>query len=539
MLSSAQVLLITQVMDAVDSKQAFEDEQFYFSKALLQAKSGYSNILSNANKYRVGLRAVNRAGLRSFPDGFDCSLTGTVNGSEACGGPGWAREAALTVEVILDLYGPECTNATAWICQGDHQKGVGTRCSDISYNNPQTLQRDGFQASSSSLTAQFQGFFDGVGESGISTCRLDVVNVVNNSYEETVASELVNCSSAPGSSSGRTEVVFLGLDLSDAGSYAVSVVPLDGAGNQGCARRTDDALGSRLLRIDSSPPNHTNFPETVREVVLGTTWISSLPDSDAIPVPSRIGCDWNEIRFDEHVGGVVDLRLQRSILPCAAQSLPLRPPPLPSPGPSSPTLLLLLTLLLTLRYSWALSTDGEVADLTPWVYAGVYTYGTAALADADGCSHLAWHTNAPPPQLPASPQTPPPPLGPPQAPPHVPNYNFTSATVFNALPPNLPPPPAPSTPPCMLPLEKYYCMVRAYNRAGEYATVRCSPSPSDGGPHLPLPPYSSPPLSDPHVPLHHSLHICRFVSSISPGWNASRLSKLFRSVSRQVGFVHD
>ena len=109
------VMLETQTTNASQTARAIADGKLDVSREVLQEASDNPNVLSSGSIYRLSVRAVNRAGLRSYPSGFNCGT------EEPCGGASWATEEDLSAEVIIDALGPECANATAWICQGSYQ----------------------------------------------------------------------------------------------------------------------------------------------------------------------------------------------------------------------------------------------------------------------------------------------------------------------------------------------------------------------------------------------------------------------------------
>ena len=73
---------------------------------LTEATGGFE--VPTKGRYRLGLRAVNRAGLRSCPIGISCNPV-VEDGIDS----DWA--ARLGVEIVVDQVAPSCVQAKAWL----------------------------------------------------------------------------------------------------------------------------------------------------------------------------------------------------------------------------------------------------------------------------------------------------------------------------------------------------------------------------------------------------------------------------------------
>lgn len=132
---------------------------FLNSSELTAAINGFAAPV-HPTRYRLGLRAVNRAGLSS--DGTRV-LTTAVDTP-------WA--ATSGVEITVDRGAPICATATARLCGLDYltslprpEDGSLPKCADISFSAspyaPVRVASGGVQSNDSSLELQFEGFQDG------------------------------------------------------------------------------------------------------------------------------------------------------------------------------------------------------------------------------------------------------------------------------------------------------------------------------------------------------------------------------------------
>lgn len=161
---------------------------FEISMAQLTAAIGTALAL-HPNRFRVGVRAVNRAGLPSCALAM-CSRPPCPCSSvdSAAGGSNTAWAAETGAEVVVDTVGPACVHAKAWLCapapadsEDDNAlrstTGAQNQCHDLALDRPMGVGRaeGGFQASTHELHVQWEGFSDA--DSGISECQVAVEKV--------------------------------------------------------------------------------------------------------------------------------------------------------------------------------------------------------------------------------------------------------------------------------------------------------------------------------------------------------------------------
>ena len=142
------------------------------TKQLLHDAIGF-DFMIHPNRFRLGVRALNRAGMRSC---VDCPMPPCSCANLSFYSP-WAIETGL--EVAIDSAGPVCTRASAWLC--DPSKPTSDppkRCHDIALNRQVGIvgtPGGGFQARKDALRVQWEGFADDA--SGIDYCQLQVLRV--------------------------------------------------------------------------------------------------------------------------------------------------------------------------------------------------------------------------------------------------------------------------------------------------------------------------------------------------------------------------
>lgn len=156
---------------------ALKSGSFVIEVAELKSRFGISS-LAHTSSYRLGVRAVNRAG------GVSAPRTAAAPAGSAMS---WASEHG--VQIIVDTVGPSCLDASAWLCapegEGRGSGGGGTTsddaldvCPDLSFASHHTgVAGSGFQSSTHSMRVQWAGFEDGFGESGIGSCELKVLEL--------------------------------------------------------------------------------------------------------------------------------------------------------------------------------------------------------------------------------------------------------------------------------------------------------------------------------------------------------------------------
>ena len=199
-----------------------EPAALFFSRERIAAAIG-GGLDLQTNRFRVGVRAVNRAGLRSCNPLLctvpPCSCAIDLQ-QPATALTAWAAEAG--VEVAVDDAGPVCGDATAWMCDpwgpptyDGH--GRPTRCHDIALARVSSVgsAEAGFQGATDTLRVQWEGFADTF--SGIAQCQIDVEQVGSPGRVElgqrcscSASLPAASCDCAPSPTSGmpaRCEVV--------------------------------------------------------------------------------------------------------------------------------------------------------------------------------------------------------------------------------------------------------------------------------------------------------------------------------------------
>ena len=148
-------------MSHADTTAVNEDGRLQINKTVLEANGADPR---HGEKYRLGLRAVNRAGLRSCGD-VACSV---VEGDR------WA--ASQGVYFQIDEAGPICAQAKAWLCDPEASRAQSpdelATCHDISLflrGGALSVADAGFQHSVDKLRVQWSGFNDGGIGSGIAS----------------------------------------------------------------------------------------------------------------------------------------------------------------------------------------------------------------------------------------------------------------------------------------------------------------------------------------------------------------------------------
>lgn len=115
------------------------------SAAVIATATGLPDALASSNKYRLGLRAVNYAGLQSCPGGNLSTCSSLSEGA-------WA--VSVGFELHMDTVAPRCDAMTAWLCAPLWAVGRHSRCTDVSLSSdivPAKHARGGLQADNSTL----------------------------------------------------------------------------------------------------------------------------------------------------------------------------------------------------------------------------------------------------------------------------------------------------------------------------------------------------------------------------------------------------
>ena len=147
--------------------------QLNFTKQQLYELIG-GDFLTHPNRLKVAVRAINRAGLRSCAS---CVVQPCSCADSSFYAP-WAAETGL--EVRIDIAGPTCAYASAWICDpGRPTADPPERCHDVTLDrhgaDSAGAAGGGFLSRTDELRVQFSGFDDP--DSEVAECRLDVLNV--------------------------------------------------------------------------------------------------------------------------------------------------------------------------------------------------------------------------------------------------------------------------------------------------------------------------------------------------------------------------
>lgn len=158
------------------------------SNELLESVSAFAK-LEHPRQYRLGLRAVNRAGVVSCGAAYQACRErarkdSTDESSCACPDPtgqvgDWAAtQFEVGVAFMVDLVPPSCLSAMSWIC--DPRTPVGADCEDLSFSQPFArpgTAQDGQQADTTRLHVQWRGFSDL--DSGVDRCDLIVLETTH------------------------------------------------------------------------------------------------------------------------------------------------------------------------------------------------------------------------------------------------------------------------------------------------------------------------------------------------------------------------
>ena len=188
--------------------------ELVLSAGYLRGLLGGYQPLAHSNRLRLGIRVVNRAGLRSCAP-FACTNPPCSCAAElSFAAAPWAAE--LGMEVHVDIVPPVCVHAAAWLCDpvqpavSDAVMGAGLgvwsrssnasalamtpepgttleRCHDLALDSPMGVvgrAGGGFTSSADTLRVQWEGFVDT--DSGLGRCELDVVKVSYPSSPELV-----------------------------------------------------------------------------------------------------------------------------------------------------------------------------------------------------------------------------------------------------------------------------------------------------------------------------------------------------------------
>ena len=148
--------------------------------------------LEHPRQYRLGLRAVNRAGAVSCGPSYQAcrermrkSATPWAEETECiCPDPtgqvdNWAAtQFDAGVAFMVDVVPPSCLFATAWVC--DPRTPLGAKCEDLSFSQPFArpgTAQDGQQADTTQLHVQWRGFSDL--DSGVNRCDLIVLQTTH------------------------------------------------------------------------------------------------------------------------------------------------------------------------------------------------------------------------------------------------------------------------------------------------------------------------------------------------------------------------
>ena len=178
----------TQQLSEADTAAAVEAGYLDVTREQVLAVIG-ADLLVHPNRFRMGIRAVNRAGLRSCDHCVEppCSCAtehrrdspASIAAAEhAEFYSDWATESALEFQV--DVVGPVCAWAHAWLCDPGqrhlpHKAGHDISLDEI--NGPVGGVGGGFQSLTDRLRVQWTGFSDYL--SGIDQCDIEVLKVTN------------------------------------------------------------------------------------------------------------------------------------------------------------------------------------------------------------------------------------------------------------------------------------------------------------------------------------------------------------------------
>ena len=179
----------TQQLNEADTAAAIEAGFLEVTKQQLLAIIG-ADLLVHPNRIRMAVRAVNRAGLRSCPAcpvppcscvfsaGPRDSPSSIAADNHAAFYSAWALDSP--VEFQLDIAGPQCAYAHAWLCDPGDRHLPYKACHDISLdqaNGPAGGVGGGFQSLTNQLRVQWIGFTDYL--SGVDKCDIEVIKITN------------------------------------------------------------------------------------------------------------------------------------------------------------------------------------------------------------------------------------------------------------------------------------------------------------------------------------------------------------------------
>ena len=169
----------TQYLREDESSEVNEHGVLHLTAHTLSEATGGFEV-PGKGRYRLGLRAVNRAGLRSCPIGISCNSV-VEEGYDS----DWA--ARLGVEITVDMVPPSCVKAQVWLtdpspsCASVWGAGDANRCPDIMLNAPpfgaSNVASGGMQGDMSHMGVQWEGFDDY--DSGIGYCDISVIEFGN------------------------------------------------------------------------------------------------------------------------------------------------------------------------------------------------------------------------------------------------------------------------------------------------------------------------------------------------------------------------
>ena len=179
----------TQQLSETETAVAVEAGYLEVSKEQLLAVIG-ADLLVQPNRFRMGVRAVNRAGLRSCSrcvappcscatDHRRESPASIAAAEHAEFHSAWAVDSALEYQV--DVVGPACAWAQAWLCDPRNDlPRYHTPCHDISLDTTDGATGGvggGFQSRTDRLRVQWTGFVETL--SPIDRCHIEVLKVAN------------------------------------------------------------------------------------------------------------------------------------------------------------------------------------------------------------------------------------------------------------------------------------------------------------------------------------------------------------------------
>lgn len=176
-------LTATQQLGEAETAEVLHAGRLNITKHWLRQVVG-SDFMIHPNRLKLGVRALNRAGLRSCAEPSCTTRHGCSCATSSFYAP-WASDVGM--EVYIDAAGPTCAQASAWLCDPSSPPG-GTdspahgrpngRCHDIALDRQGGAigtAGGGFLSHTDQLRVQWDGFADS--DSGIASCRLDVLHI--------------------------------------------------------------------------------------------------------------------------------------------------------------------------------------------------------------------------------------------------------------------------------------------------------------------------------------------------------------------------